>query len=77
MVCAVPKPDAAIVGADRLPLDGLVGGEVFARDKTAMRLHVVDEDVAKRAVIQRVGAMLRNIRQRFRIFGLHDAFARL
>jgi hypothetical protein len=68
---------AAIIGADRLPLDGLVGGEVFARDKAAMRLHVIDQDVAERAVIQGALAVLRDIRQRLRIFGLHDALAGL
>ena len=52
---------AAIIGADRLALDGLVGGEILARDEAAMRLHVVDEDVAERPVIQRRFAMLRNV----------------
>ena len=66
---------AAIIGADRRALDGLVGGEVFARDEAAMRLHVVDQDVAERPVIQRRCAVARDIGQRLRIFRLHHALA--
>ena len=49
---------AAIIGADRRALDGLVGGQVLARDEAAIRLHVIGEDVAKRTVIERGVAML-------------------
>src|SRR6516225_6022245 len=39
---------AAIVGTDRLTLDGLVTGEIVAADEAAGLFHVVGEDVAER-----------------------------
>ena len=66
---------AAIIGADRRALDGLVGRQILARDKAAMGLHVVGEDIAERPVIQRLLAVLRYIGQRLRIFRLHHPFA--
>ncbi len=68
---------AAIIAPDRQPLDGLDRGEIVARDEAAMRLHVVDQDVAERAAIERAFAVLRDIRQRLRIFRLHHALAGL
>ena len=68
---------AAIVGADRLTLDRLVGREILAGDEAAILLHVVDQDIAERSLIQRRFAVLRNIGQRLRIFRLHHALAGL
>ena len=68
---------AAIVGAYRLALHGLVGRQILAGDEAAMRLHVIDQDIAERSLVQRRLAMLRNMTQRLRIFRLHDALAGL
>src|SRR4029079_10619398 len=66
---------AAVIRTDGLALDGLVGRKILTRDEAAMRLHVVDQDIAERPLIQRGLAMLRNVRERFRIFRLHHALA--
>ncbi len=66
---------AAIIGADRLPLDGLVGFQIRMRDEAAIGLHVVDEHIAEQAVVQRVRAVLRDIAERLGIFRLHHALA--
>ncbi len=42
-----------------------------------MRLHVVDQDIAERSLVQRRFAVLRNVSQRLRIFRLHHALAGL
>ena len=42
---------AAIIGADRLALDGLVGRQILAGDEAAVLFHVIDENVAEPSVI--------------------------
>ena len=66
---------APIVGTDRLPLNGLVAGEIVAADEPAGLLHVIGEDVAERSAIERGLAVVGDIAQGLGIFGLHDAFA--
>src|SRR3954447_10837567 len=68
---------AAVIGADRLPFDGLVAGEIVAPDEAAGLFHVVDEDVAKRPLIERLFAVVGDIPQRLGIFGLYHALADL
>ena len=68
---------AAIIGADWLAFDGLVAREILAGDEAAIPLHVVDEDIAERTVIQRRLATLGDVGQRFRIFRLHHALTNL
>src|ERR1700760_3705727 len=67
----------AIVATDRQTLDAFDGGEIIARDEAAMLCHVVDQDIAERAAIERGLAMLADVSERLRIFGLHDTLAGL
>jgi len=55
---------AAIIGPNRRALDRPVRRQIRTRDEAAMRLHVVDQDVAERPLVQRGLTMLHDERQR-------------